>query len=106
MNIAADYLSEMEFPLMVALLVPILIAECGENPSVLLLVAVQAVNGLRSTTNQRILNRKMAVIFSRSFFYLGLNIMHQIWNIAFSILSSKRMTKYTEAANNEQQERT
>ena len=55
-NIAADYLSERGLPIMLALLVPILIAVCGENPSVLLLVAVQAVNGLRSTTNQSILN--------------------------------------------------
>ena len=54
-NIAADYLSERDLP-MLALLVPILIAACGENPSVLLLVAVQAVNGLRLTTDQSILN--------------------------------------------------
>ena len=56
MNIAADYLSERDLLIMLDLLVPILIAVCGENPSVLLLVAVQAVNGLRPTTNQSILN--------------------------------------------------
>ena len=55
-NIAADYLSERDLLIMLDLLVPILIAVCGENPSVLLLVAVQAVNGLRPTTNQSILN--------------------------------------------------
>lgn len=36
-------------------------------------------------------------------FGLELNIMRQIWNIAFGILSSKIMTKYAEAADNEQE---
>ena len=48
---AADYLSERDLPIMQDLLVPILIAVCGENLSVLSLVAVQAVNGLRLTIN-------------------------------------------------------
>ena len=56
MNIAADYLLESDLLIMPDLLVPILIAVCGENPSVLLLVAVQAVNGLRLTTNKSVLN--------------------------------------------------
>ena len=55
MSIAADYLSERDLPIMRDLLVPILIAVCGEKLSVLSLVAVQAVNGLRLTTNQSIL---------------------------------------------------
>ena len=54
MNIAADYLSERDCPIMPDLLVPILIAVCGESLSVLSLVAVQAVNGLRLTTEKSI----------------------------------------------------
>ena len=56
MNTAADYLSERDLPIMRDLLVPIPNAVCGENPSVQSLAAVQAVNGLRLTTNQSILN--------------------------------------------------
>ena len=53
-NIAADYLSERDRPIMPDLLVPILIAVCGESLSVLSLAAVQAVNGSRLTTEKSI----------------------------------------------------
>lgn len=32
-----------------------------------------------------------------------LDIMYQIWNIAFGIISSKRMAKYSKVVNNEQE---
>ena len=39
-------------------------------------------------------------------FGIALDIMYQIWNIAFCIISSKRMTKYSKVVNNEQEART
>ena len=56
MNIAADYLSERDLLIMLDLLAPIPNAVCGENHNAQLLDAAQAVNGLRPTTNQSILN--------------------------------------------------
>ena len=39
-------------------------------------------------------------------FGIALDIMYQIWNIAFGIISSKKMAKYSKAVNNEQEART
>lgn len=54
MNIAVGYSSERDRPITPDLLAPILIAVCGESLSVLSLVAVQAVNGSRLTTEKSI----------------------------------------------------
>ena len=50
---AADYLSEMDLPIMLDLLAPIPNAVCGENHNAQLLDAAQAVNGLRLKTNRK-----------------------------------------------------